>query len=689
MIYVDRSPFPAPIELLEFQKRSLASLRAFFATDIVDRAVRWPRFDFPPRVADAVRYQLQRMFNDRCAYCGALATAVDHYRPRRNAGRADHDVDTDRYWWLSAEWSNLYLCCRSCNIAKANLFPIDGPAADPETFGDALLAERPVLLDPCRDRPEEHLEYHADGTVSGLSPRGSATIALLQLNSNAKVGSRRHTGLLLRYQLARLQERGIDAAGQLEFLADERINEALSAGRPEAQAAIRALMAEISGQPQAATAPVGADAGAVLDPSAMAWLDRIEIRNFRSIGALDLSFQRIAEENQDGGQPWMMLLGENGVGKTSLLQAVALGCMPDNQLHELGPAHRWLSRNDDVQEGFIRLTFTNGTQRRVSFQKGSARFSAEGEACAVRLLAYGSTRLLPAWSEAMPAPPGRCSVRNLFDQRHPLVNAEAYFCAASQTSRKDFELIASSVEALLPDPGDAKLARRGNAMWREHLPLDALSGGYKSMIALAMDIMFHLSVNSYDMESARGLVLLDEIELHLHPRWKIRIVSQLRNLFPNVRFIASTHDPLCVQGLQKGELVVLATNPYSGTFVHQEIDVPHGSGADRVLTGPWFGMTSTLDRDTLRLIEQHSKLLQNADRDDAQQYELDTLQSELAARMCAFNAPQVHAAADHATEASRANVGAGAKHSVSSDALRRRLLDILEDPAEDERDDHA
>lgn len=701
MIYVDRSRYPAPAELLDFQQKSLATLREFFATGIDDRRLRWPSFNFPPRVGSAVRDTLYGVFNGSCAYCGAPANTIDHFRPRRNAVRAGHKVDTDCYWWLSAEWNNLYLCCAACNVAKANFFPIDGPVAEPETFGDALLDERPVLLDPCHDRPEEHLKFLADGTVAGLTARGTATIEILQLNARDRLASRRKIGFLIREELRVLQAQGRDSMDPLRYLAARLDAETAVRNRPEVAAAIQALVEEISGQqaspppPPPPAAHADADADPIPGLAEMAWLDRIEISNFRSISTLDLAFQSIVEggegfeDTAGNGQPWIMLLGENGVGKTSVLQAVALACMPDDQLNELGPAHRWLNRNADVHDGFIRLSFSDGTQRLLTFSRDSIQFSSEGVASPVRLLGYGSTRLLPERNSTPPAAPARCSVRNLFDQRHPLANAEAYFCTEASTRSDNFELIASSVEKLLPDQGDAKLTRSDDGMWRNQLPLDALSGGYKSMIALAMDIMFHLSGSSFDMESARGMILLDEIELHLHPRWKIRVVSQLRALFPNVRFIVSTHDPLCVQGLQKGELVVLAADPRSGTLTHQGIDVPLGSGADKVLMGPWFGMTSTLDQDTLRLMEQHSALLQVVTPDESQRIRLNRLQDRLDTRLAAFGATRLPVDAGVAFDAAPQ----GGKPDIASeearDFIHRRLMGILAGPVQDGGDDHA
>lgn len=61
---------------------------------------------------------------------------------------------------------------------------------------------------------------------------------------------------------------------------------------------------------------------------------------------------------------------------------------------------------------------------------------------------------------------------------------------------------------------------------------------------------------SASLAFSRAVVLIDEIEAHLHPRWKMRIVTALREALPNVTFIMTTHDPLCLRGLRAGEVMV-------------------------------------------------------------------------------------------------------------------------------------
>ena len=89
------------------------------------------------------------------------------------------------------------------------------------------------------------------------------------------------------------------------------------------------------------------------------------------------------------------------------------------------------------------------------------------------------------------------------------------------------------------------------------VPLEDLSDGYQSVVALATDLMLSLLARWPSVDVAEGTVLIDELGAHLHPRWRMRIVTSLRQVFPRVQFLSSTHDPLCLRGLGDGEVVVV------------------------------------------------------------------------------------------------------------------------------------
>lgn len=90
--------------------------------------------------------------------------------------------------------------------------------------------------------------------------------------------------------------------------------------------------------------------------------------------------------------------------------------------------------------------------------------------------------------------------------------------------------------------------------------LSQLSDGERAFIAIIGDMVRRLSLANPELENplhGYGIVLIDELELHLHPTWQREIVDSLRSTFPNIQFIATTHSPFVVQTLRDGELRLL------------------------------------------------------------------------------------------------------------------------------------
>lgn len=91
------------------------------------------------------------------------------------------------------------------------------------------------------------------------------------------------------------------------------------------------------------------------------------------------------------------------------------------------------------------------------------------------------------------------------------------------------------------------------------LPYSLLSDGYRNVIGMVADIAFRMAVlNPFLEEKAiiktPGIVLIDEIDLHLHPEWQRKIIGDLKRVFPRIQFVVSTHSPFIIQSLEEGEL---------------------------------------------------------------------------------------------------------------------------------------
>lgn len=179
MIKVDR--IATPTYLTRFAQKwtdeLLAAIRHYNQSGEKPSNILWNKYN-----KRYVRNTLREMFHDKCAYCEAKITHIayphiEHYRPKK------------KYPQYTFEWNNLLLACGICNGSahKGDNFPLkDG---DEDT---------PLLLNPCGDDPEQHLEF-VQARVVFLSERGQHTRDLLGLNRDELFDRRRNLLLAIDY----------------------------------------------------------------------------------------------------------------------------------------------------------------------------------------------------------------------------------------------------------------------------------------------------------------------------------------------------------------------------------------------------------------------------------------------------------------------------------------------------------
>ena len=98
----------------------------------------------------------------------------------------------------------------------------------------------------------------------------------------------------------------------------------------------------------------------------------------------------------------------------------------------------------------------------------------------------------------------------------------------------------------------------------EVLPLRFFSAGYRSMIGMVLDIACRMAILNPNMRldsyKTNGIVLIDELDLHLHPKWQWNIISALKKTFPNVQFIATTHSPIILSSFNGENIIYIDDN---------------------------------------------------------------------------------------------------------------------------------
>jgi energy-coupling factor transporter ATP-binding protein EcfA2 len=396
------------------------------------------------------------------------------------------------------------------------------------------------------------------------------------------------------------------------------------------------------------------------DPS---YLLSLSVENIRCFGPE----QTLSLQREDGSPAmWTVLLGENGVGKTTLLQLIA-GSMP----HET-PINQLTTDANNDEPNFIpwfvksrmgtwldeqirtpgkattTLTTRHESLKVQAFKQGGVTSSLSTVSPSL-LIGYGATRKPSVSSLSHELPEDR--TKTLFDDDATLINAEEWYLRQHLAAREPGdhqpeaqrrldqvrELLTSK---LLPDIEDLRIAGLGGVRAQPYVevktvygwsPMRELSLGYKAVIAWVVDLAARMIERYPDINnplSEPAIVLVDEIDLHLHPTWQRQVVGYLRERFPKVQFIVTAHSPLVVQAAQDANVVLLRRE---GDHVVIDNDFDHVSRwrADQILTSDLFGLPSTAPPVHDALFEEREELLSKPTLTDEEKQRIEAIDAIL------------------------------------------------------------
>ena len=129
---------------------------------------------------------------------------------------------------------------------------------------------------------------------------------------------------------------------------------------------------------------------------------------------------------------------------------------------------------------------------------------------------------------------------------------------------------------------------------------------------------------SDDPLSEQGVVLIDELDIHLHPIWQRDIAGHLRTLFPGLQFFVATHSPLVAAGAGDDALT-LKFQYEDGSASVRKIENIAALSVDRILQSPAFGLVSTYSPETQKKIDRYDTLSQKQKPTGPEQMELEGL----------------------------------------------------------------
>ena len=609
-------------------------------------------------------------------------------RPPQDAVAADGRTSRRHYWWLAYEWENLYLACGGCRKAQGSKFPTEKRRARVGTRSGLNERELPLVVDPAGQDPEPHFVYLDSGEVTWSDERGLITIETFDLNRPELIEGRRERIEWTKAEIREAASMLAGERRPLEFvdaLIDGYSTEAPFAAvrrqffnqwvqvRPRKIERIlrevtqgEVVLESLSGSLRRVTGRMKSNLSRQLgptelekplDPEALETLgevlrqreppmaaeeslpyepflpvqekvpvyeesreiQRVEIHNFQGIDSMELQVTAGAGEGS-----WLMLLGENGAGKTAALKAIALTLMSTEDRERVLPDPTPVLRHGE-RAGSVRVDLAGARNfREFHFGKGSEDHRSTGSQVPSLLAAYGATRLLP--DDTVRRDGSEPRTGSLFDPRFPLTHPGDWL---SGLGVDQFDAVARGLHTILRLEDDEEVRRDTQFGFtigsrRGRFSLANLSDGYRTMAILALDMM-NLFIERWGrLEAAEGIVLIDEIGAHLHPRWQMKVVQTMRDTFPRVQFIATTHDPLCLRGLEDGEVVVL--HRLGGRLIVQQEGLPSVGGltVDQLLTSEHFGLFSTLDPGMEDTFERYYELLASPQLSAAEEEDLAT-----------------------------------------------------------------
>lgn len=399
------------------------------------------------------------------------------------------------------------------------------------------------------------------------------------------------------------------------------------------------------------------------------FVESIEVSDLRCFAQATLRFRHPDEATASAPRlpNVTLLLGNNGAGKSTLLRAIALSALrPVIQSSGYNPFSMVRNRASGRAKtmpmhanirGRLVLHPQDGDGKRAPAARAvpttvqiSRRGSGEvvdskrqqkgafwermfdDDSPAFLLLGYGATRRVePDESIDLAARQKSRQLRymrvaGLFEEQMTLTPLNAWLPELSVTNKGRYTQVVNLLNLLLPDDTRFRGTRVNGHYVFEHrgipVPFGAMSDGYRQYIGWIADLLYHVCKgcpSGKRLDQNRGIVLIDEIDLHLHPEWQRTVISTLSQTLPHLQFIMTSHSPILVGTLQKQNVVVLGVDAAGGSVAAPLSTEVHGMNADQVLTSQAFGLKTTRSPD---FVAELKSTLKKADRGDRKAQDL-------------------------------------------------------------------
>ncbi|MBL0389069.1 AAA family ATPase [Tumebacillus sp. ITR2] len=334
-------------------------------------------------------------------------------------------------------------------------------------------------------------------------------------------------------------------------------------------------------------------------------LEKVRLQNFRSFTDQEFSF--VAESGQV--KPFTVLVGDNGKGKTTVLEGIVRGLAPifkamnteagdkiDFIKEDIRNDKRWTSVTVDTIIQNRHFQWKNSKRESIMVQDWpgspattqkevkeylSETFFTERPIEEVPLLLYYSILRIgievPMKSRKVKESGPLQALTHCLDVKSDFRRFFEWFKAEEESELREqrdqgpeyqsrsLTAVRTAIGRMMTNYRNVKIKANPVRMvlvddQDQELRVEQLSGGYKVVFSMVADIASRLAQANPQLENpleGQALILIDELDLHLHPKWQKRIARDLRNTFPHCQFIVSTHSESIVQSLSADQVINL------------------------------------------------------------------------------------------------------------------------------------
>jgi len=362
------------------------------------------------------------------------------------------------------------------------------------------------------------------------------------------------------------------------------------------------------------------------------------------------------EQNENS----LLIIGKNGTCKSTLLRSIVIGLCDKSDSNALLAEEIGNFVPDNKNEGVIRIELTE-IQQKIKFQITTKIHKEKGKELAEKevdrdlllrnsniyynfekdllLCAYGIGRSAYGGSDSGRKYRMVDSAYSLFQYEHSLADPELTLRRLQDfIGENKYNAALSGIKkALGLAPKDIIRIKKGGGVeicgpstGNDCIPISGWADGYR------MTLNWILDLYSWAMRSDRvtkdggicGIVLIDELEQHLHPSMQASLLPHLNRLFPELQIIATTHSPLVALGSSSENIVVLQKKK---KYVSTQNNIPDFSNysAEDMLTDESLFNSGAYSESINELLSQYNKLLKKSTRSDSDNSRLNMLARKL------------------------------------------------------------